>query len=442
MNDTNGAAQPAMVLTDDQRRALIDALKRTFLFSDRLLVELSDTEDWLPDSIPMSGDLSTVATLVVQRAIGTGQVARLLGNALAAARQSPPLRTLAVQLGIQTDDRAAAADGLVETIEAGFEALARNTDQPEVRAALRNAAEPLVLADDGIVRLARYKALHDALHGIPYRLPTIAAAIEELQKGGEAAGAARTELTAYGRDMRRLASQASQDAAGLPDLDRVREQEWINELEDLGVQLGKAAATSAPQLARAALEGIGSLQQQQAPFINSLLAEVASTLPLRGLATAFELLVPAMHRLRLPGTALGLQKARFYILQLSPLFTSVVDAHKRWQRIDLHLTLEENSRRDGLPVRPAARERLIEQLRGLVARDAKADWAVSVTTDLDAWKEAELVENRQDADKAFALLRTVCRDRFFGVDKMLHEMCGQLTQITTPLGKLRELAEA
>jgi hypothetical protein len=333
-------------------------------------------------------------------------------------------------------DPADAALWALEDLEEG----ARN--QPEIAEiiapVLRVFAGQLEAAGEAILRLGRYKSLHDTLHKLQLKLGVILQAVGRLRGDGPAAAGASRELDSYALDLRRLVVVANRQAAGLPPTDREREYDWIGELDDAAIALRGADVESRAQVA----EQIKNLQNQRAPQINFQLAEIAHNMPLGGIVDALEALraalQPAGQALPARVAAEGCDAMRLLVPQLDAL----VSQHKQWQLLEKDLALAESKTEQWRPEERIPKwDRFNKRLAELCIEFQQQQWSVELLRILADWQDHALNDDQQGSIVAFVNLRGGCRSRFFDVDSELDQLCGRLTGITAPLRTLQELAK-
>lgn len=352
------------------------------------------------------------------------------------ARTNPTVCAAANVLAVPSDriglgDAAAVAVSLNAAIAALDE---------EGRMAAAFATDPLSTADQDIGRLTLYKALHDALHGLPQRFKAISTAIDGLATAGTASLVERPMLRSMAAQLlREVVSPARIRVSALPEEDRDRERSWIIELEEHCRALADA---SDAETARLALDDIGSLQRGTSPRIDAILAEIANRVPLRTLQLALRQISEALTN---PGQHAAAQELRSTdepLGKLSERLRRLAGTHKRWQAIDVDLASAERlwGSRLGDPAR--MRRKIRDGLQPLLAdgeRDGE-EWVEEITGTLNDWESAELEGNAGGARGAFDRVCVSCRDRFVLVDKSLLMLCGELSVITRPLKQMLEIA--
>jgi hypothetical protein len=327
--------------------------------------------------------------------------------------------------------------GEAAAVAVGLNAAIAAFDEDGKRAA-SFAADPLRQADQDISRLTQYKALHDALHGLPQRFRAIGAAIEALPGGASAAPREGDLRKMAAQILRDVVSPARTVSASLPEEERDRERAWIVELEVACTALAEA---NDPEEARSALDEIGRLQRTTSPRIDGILAEIADRMPLRALRLALSQIAAALTVVGQDTAAAELRSTYGPLGNLAVRLQRLPPAHKRWQSIEVDLSGTERLWGTRAAATARMRKKIRDALLPLLAdgeRDGE-EWAKEATAALDDWEAAEIESDTEAARATFDRLCIVCRARFIEVDKLLLTLCGELGVITRPLRALLEI---
>lgn len=356
------------------------------------------------------------------------------GRLPAEARGHDLVRAVALELRIAPERIGL---GEAASVALGLSAAIAAFDEDGRRAA-SFAADPLRQADQDISRLTQYKALHDALHGLPQRFRAIGSAIEALSGGASAAPREGDLRKMAAQMLRDVVSPARTVSASLPEEERDRERAWIVELEEACRALAEATDSEA---ARFALDDIGSLQRATSPRIDAILAEIANRLPLRALRVALRQIAAELTAVGQDTAAAELRSTDEPLDKLSERLQRLAAAHKRWQSIEVDLSGTERLWGTRAAALARLRRKIRDALQPLLAEGLReaAVWVDEAVVALNDWEAAEIENNTEAARVAFDRLCIVCRNRFIMVDKLLLTLCGELGVITQPLRTLLEI---
>lgn len=330
---------------------------------------------------------------------------------------------------------------LVDRVNRGIEALIALKELPIVQEVVGHFRADFVGASKQIQLLKKYKSLHEALHRLQFKMGTIEEVIESAQTNQRAA----RSLAMHGIELAPLSKKARQQAQGLPGAQN--ELAWIDLFDDCIATMNRASTQvlSFEDL-HDLITGLDRLMGEL-PRINSLLANVAFTLPLDNLVQAMARIAKHLQERAGPRdaapqqitgdlTSLGL---------LQPLLVDLVSQHFEWQWIDRELVAAAKLFRDEYGPKAKMPKKKWREFRTrfmqLCDQHPQDAWSKDLRDRLLLWEQSPLslppTKDETDAsDSAFDEFHGACRSRFFEVDDELNALSGRLTELGTPLNSL------
>jgi hypothetical protein len=416
-------------LSPDQWQSLRDGLVDAFNRAD--LAELVRFN--LPYRIDLLVDdqreLKKVVLDLMEALNQRGEMESLLRGVVKARPNNQPLialcRAIAPQVFAPVDTR-----GLVNQVTVGLQAL---TDAKDERVAARigefRAIFHAVMLQTGI--LAAYKSLHDGLHNLQQRIGAIEVAAITFTTINAQARLLAQQVVYLKGDADRAATQA----ASLPT--RAQEEDWIDELRDtakaigLGLESKDVAAMGRVVLVLRRL-------LQECYRIDGQMASSAGQLPLGDLITALDTIgrqwsggdgaaSPAASRVKAACDALTL---------LRPRLAGLIAEHSEWQVLNKGLA--------GVETNPGYRPeekvnrwaKVKDRLTALCGAFRADPWSGELLDEIRIWEEAAANGQADQGEVAASQLYASAANRFFDVDQDLLKLCGQLTDIGSPIEAL------
>ena len=417
-------------LTPEERQALhdglVDAFDRDGLF-ELVRFNLPYRLDVLVN--PQKA-LDAVVFDLMEAVDQRGELESLLRGAVRARPNNEPLvalcRTIAPQVFTPVDTR-----GLITQVTAGLEALTEMTAAPEVWAKVgeSQAIFRAVMVETGV--LAAYKSLHDGLHNLQMRLGAIeAAAVTFTTANSQARLLAQQAVFLRGDADRALAR-----AESVPT--KSQEDDWIDELRDAASEIGLSLeAKDAARMARA----VAVLRRliQECYRIDGQMASSAGLLRLGDLITALDAIVRQWSggNGAASSTASRVKAARDALTALRPRLEGLIAEHGEWQVLNKALA--------GVDTNPGYRPeekvnrwaKVKERLAALCRAFQAASWSGELMEEVRKWEQAAAAGLADQGEVAAGQVYASAANRFFDVDQDLLKLCGQLTDIGSPIEDL------
>jgi len=316
--------------------------------------------------------------------------------------------------------------GLVGRVTQGLDKLADSSLDASVwglvgefRADFRGAASQAKI-------LAGYKSLHDGLHNLQMRIPSVEAAAPKFA----------TDLGQYkllAREVIHLKSQARNShkvAAGLPT--RNLEELWIDELSQAADEIDEILKLKdTVRMGRC----VSTLQQllQELYRIDGQLASAVAEIPLESLITA---LGKIAGQLGTDVVATDVLSARDALSSIRSQLEGLVVEHNEWQWLNKSLT--------GIDSNPGFRPdekvfgwtRVKKRVLALSQAFAAEAWSVDLLALIDRWEKVAEAGKVAESEQAAVQVNTLVSIRFYDVDVNLLQFSEQLAKIGDPITKL------
>ncbi len=421
-------------LSPDQWQSLRDGLVDAFNRAD--LAELVRFN--LPYRIDLLVDdqreLKAVVLDLMEALNQRGEMESLLRGVVKARPNNQPLialcRAIAPQVFAPVDTR-----GLVNQVTVGLQAL---TDAKDDRVAAKigefQAIFRAVKDQTGI--LDAYKSLHDLLHNLQRRLGEIEYAAGKFAAENVQARLLGKQVSDLNHDAEHAASQAARlPAPGL-------EEDWIDELRGAAKDM-KRALESKDVTAMGQVVGVLRALLQQCYRIDGQMVSSAAQLRLEDLIDALDTIgrqgsggngvtSPAASRLKAACDALAL---------LRPRLAGLIKEHTEWQYLSKELA--------GVETNPGYRPeekvyrwptKVKVRLTALCGAFQAESWSGEVLDAIRSWEQAAANGQADESLVAASQLLASAANRFFDVDQDLLKLCGQLTDIGSPIEALLSTA--
>ena len=417
-------------LTPQQWERLRDALVETFAREDLAELVRFNLPYRLDAIVNDQQDLKAVVFELIQDLDRKGELETLLRGVVRARPNKVELMALCREIApgaFESPDTRA----LVTQVAGGIRALADLKDTPAVWSKVGEfqAIFRAVMVQTGI--LAAYKSLHDGLHNLQMRLGAIeGASLTFLTVGAQARLLAQQAVYLKGD-----ADRAAAQAARLPT--RTQENDWIDELRDAADEIaGSLEAKDAARMGQA----VGVLRRllQECYRIDGQMASSAGQLPLGDLITALEAIATQSSRGdgAADATASRVKSARDALTILRPQLEGLIAEHGEWQVLNKALA--------GVEVNPGYRPeekvsrwaRVKKRLEALCGAFQAAAWAGELLAGIAKWEQAATAGEADRGEVAANEVYASAANRFFDVDQDLLRLCGQLTEIGSPIESL------
>ena len=289
-----------------------------------------------------------------------------------------------------------------------------------------------------------YKALHNILHKLQFKLETI-----ELALSSPASDArANEKLERYAGEITDLAV----DAEGKIDAikDKVEglnpaesERGWINGLKARAEEMKDVAQPGASQEDRGQVYiSLRSQVNQASPQINRALAEAAGSLRLVNLVDMIDAVISRASptEAEIKSVLAGSSAAAALRVGVAGL----IEEHFAWQRISSDLEGAKNSISHQPQRKIFEWSAFEDRVRSLCAIYPTAIWSTRLLTYLDKWIAATpsakpSPDEKKAGQMAFATFSGACNDRFYDVDDAVKDMSEKIVLLTDPL---RDLLDA
>ncbi|MFO1043987.1 MAG: hypothetical protein U0941_19560 [Planctomycetaceae bacterium] len=331
---------------------------------------------------------------------------------------------------------------LIGDVDKAIKVLSEQLVKVEVKSVVERFRSSFELMAAGLHQLAAYKELHEILHLIQKRLPTLLDAGTRFPND-----IASVKLLNPSRlDVRRDVIRAREIAVELPT--HVAEQSWIDDLDSI--------VTGTERAWRDRKAGEMQRQLGQLPFvllemhrIDSLMAVTVSGFPIKPFMTALQEAEAVLLQQKIPVEAI--KTGRTALEFILPRLLGLSERHTEWQWLDKEfagIELNPDYRPEiCLPRWPRARERL----ENIWLTFASADWAQEIRQHVQNWEKAARQLQSEPAPQSPQLrelceleadsLRACTMNQFFEIDSDLREQSEQLSSIGRSMsGLLQQLA--
>ena len=424
--DPDAGAMDVAVHSDDDlprgwRARFFDALLDAYPTRDALTQLLLLGLDYEIERIvsPTAGTEEAV-TRIIQWA----RSERLQELVTAACRRAPHhegLRLVAVEVG-WAPAAAGSATEAIASVRTGLRAL-RALITPETRVALASFRSRLEGADRRLKRVADYKALHDRLHDVQFRLYAPIDSVERDFPGGESKVQLQLYALAFRSELAKFREIAGRETIASGDV------EWIeDDLVEAQGLLGAAIDGLDAQKLAQALQRLRDVVQQQPTVINHGLLQAVADLDLADLISSLAAVSTQIAAQGGDAELAGwVTRAAGDLGTVREALDRHVQDHKNWQRADRELwRFEAELARAAGDVAPtwAGVERALQRV---VANDAP--WALELR-EVAALISQSVGNGGSVLTLLFARCRTLASDRFYQVDKDLKQLCDRIA----PLG--------
>jgi hypothetical protein len=315
---------------------------------------------------------------------------------------------------------------LVGRVTGGLQSLIAALKDPGVRLAIGAFQADIDTARTRIRTLAAYKVLHDSLHNLEQRLPSIRDAADKPKTDV----VATLQLRRAAMDLAKEARRARENAALTPT--GALELSWIDDLDQSLKELTPGVLPLSPPL-------IPSLQRliQEATRINGQLCVVAGDMRLEALIRALEAIQQRLPGNGAPGgPAARVKEGLAGLKELRAEFVRRVAEHQEWQWLDRQLGAAEGS----LEFDPAKKVPRWTEVRSRLGRLCDLfpaeDWYAQIRAQRDRW-EAVVQGNDPVAGTIEGdTFRALASNCFFDVDGALNTLCEQLKDVSLLLDTL------
>jgi hypothetical protein len=276
--------------------------------------------------------------------------------------------------------------------------------------------------------LAGYKALHDGLHNLQLRMPSVEFAAVTFPSDPIQSKLLAREVI-YLRDQSRWASEM---AAALPT--KGLEQLWIDDLRQAADEMGEILKSK--DKANSRMPHVVTVLRsvlQEMYRIDGQLATTVAELPLESL---IEALAQIAGRLTPGEVSNAISSARDALVVIRPQLEALVAIHNEWQWLNKALA--------GIETNPGRRPeekvfgwlRARKRLQSLCGVFAATEWSVDLLALIAAWEKAAEAGEDAESDQAAVQLNATVANRFFEADTDLLHFSGQLTEIGGPITNL------
>jgi hypothetical protein len=313
--------------------------------------------------------------------------------------------------------------------------------RPEVQAIIAMYAEDFAEILERLHVIELYKALHNILHKLQFRLEAIELALSSPASDDRA----NDKLERYASEITDLAV----DAEGKIDALKGKveglnpaesERGWINALRARAAEMKDVAQPTASQEDRGQVyTSLRSQVNQASPQINRALAEAAGSLRLAALVDMIDADISRAPPTDAEMTSMIAGSAAIGAIRVA--VAGLIKEHFAWQRISSDLEGAKSSIRHQPQGKIFEWPAFEERVRALCAIYPAATWSKRLLTYLDAWIAATPnVKPGPDEKKAgqiaFLTFCGACNDRFYDVDDAVKEMSEKIVQLTDPLREL------
>lgn len=316
---------------------------------------------------------------------------------------------------------------LVAKTSSALESLVQLVQDPSVRENVGRFKANFETIETRIKVLRRYKTLHELLHVIQQRLPSI---VDATRRFPDDMGAVLL-LTREVVKLKDIGRHAEETANGLDNPGS--ELPWIEEFRETVRMIDKALSEqSVDDLS----DGIEELRRylKEAARIDALMVHEVSLLPLSKLIEALGLIEGA----EVPES---IRHGRAALSLLTPRLRGLVNEHTVWQRLDQSLSGIESNPGHKPSQKVHKWDRQKEKLEQLCGAFPTSLWPNSdiVRTTITDWESAA---DAGEMSKSLILADTLhahCMGRFFEVDGEMKSLCENLVDIGKPLRTLLDV---
>ena len=359
-----------------------------------------------------------------------GELDSLLRGVVKARPNKPTLvelcRTIDPQVFAPVDTR-----GLITQVTVGLQALTDMKGGPEVWAKVgeSQAIFRVVMIQTRV--LAAYKSLHDGLHNLQMRLGAIEAAAGTFRNVVAQARLLAQQVVYLRGD----ADRAQARAKSVPT--KAQEDDWIDELRDAANEIGLSLeANDAARMGRAVVVLRRLLQESYR--IDGQMASSAAQLRLGDLITALDAIVGQSSGGNgvASSTASRVKSARDALTILRPRIEGLIEEHGTWQVLNKALA--------GVETNPGYRPeekvnrwaKVRERLTAICGAFQAAAWSGELMDEIRKWEQVAAAGQENQGEVAASQLYASAANRFFDIDQDLLNLCGQLTEIGSPIETL------
>jgi hypothetical protein len=280
----------------------------------------------------------------------------------------------------------------------------------------------------------QYKALHNILHNLQFKLEAI-----DLALGLPATDVkANAALERFAGEIRDYAQDAEEKIRGL-DTEQ-SEMGWINALKARSEEMLEVADPAASMDDRGQVyTTLRSAVTRAAPQINRSLAEAAGKL---GLFSLVDLIDEVVSTANLSAAeSQDLTKGAEAIGALRICVAGLIKEHFAWQAVSTEVEGAKNSIRHQPQGKIFDWPLFEKRLRALCGMYPEALWSKRLVERLDKWIEAtpnaqpDLAEKKQGKIALLAFSGS-CNDRFYRLDESVKAVSEKIVQLAPPLNRL------
>ncbi len=413
-------------LTGSQLKQLRDALLSAFPSAEELAMMVRDALDVNLAHVAGGSNLSLVTFSLIGWAEAHGKLQELIAKAHEANPGNSELGALLTLFSSREGKQ-------VQPVNQGLEALSILLENPKVQAKVFAFRSLFEVARKQVDLLGDYKDIHDQLHDLQRGCyDQIKIAVDRIQEDSEAADNLRDyqlTLSGFTNRVRQIALRGSEAAGEAVSVQKV--------LEQAGQALQRGLGGSDVKSLREAVRALSRILSTRPPLIDTALRHAAQALELPKLVAAFQVVYDWTRTLNLDAERVQRFRAGVEALsQIDSKLSAMIEAHTRWQDMDVTLRLIEFRLEFSLESGAAELGDLWPDLkeRSEQLSTGNADgWGTDlqkVGVELDG---AIALQDPVKVRRPFKRYRQLAADRFYWVDKALREQCGALRTIGEPL---------
>jgi hypothetical protein len=413
-----------MDLTGGQRKQLREALQAAFLTWDALSRMVDEELDVPLNTIVAVGPMPDVVYKLIQWAQANGRIKELLDKACAANPGNPELAALKNVFSSKAGEK-------VQPVNHLLDVLSQLLENKEVSGKVFAFRHFFQTARDQIALLGDYKELHDTLHdiqmGLYERIEKAIGCITEQQEQ------VKEELRDYRLTLNDTYIKRVWAITGRKSVAAGEAILILAKLEQVSENLLLGIDQVAPKALQIALRCLTVVLTTRPPLIDQALFQASQTLPLRGLVSSLEVVCQEIGRLILDPEKMGQFTRGIEALQrLDISMTMMIDAHSKWQEVDIQL------RRIEFSLYHDTTELVLTwpELKGQAERLARSNfdgWGGEFLADTAALDASLALPDVETVQRSFKRCRRKAARRFYDIDKMLKEQCGLLRTTCEPL---------
>jgi hypothetical protein len=324
-------------------------------------------------------------------------------------------------------------DVLVQRITLALNSLLDMGSGPAIGEIVRRYGANFENAIQQIRILEQYKALHNCLHDLQFKLEVISEVLDRPASDAKANG----KLRLFAIDLKRLSLEAR---AQINDLDtQTTEAGWIDALDSYINDMVQVADVHANVEERSQVLASLKFLLNNAARISSLLAKTAANLNLISFSEMMDSISQtSSHR---SAESQGLKTGSAAVGTLRACVAGLVAEHFEWQGLSQDLEYAKASIKHQPHGRFPRWSSFEERLTGLCDIYPRERWSTDVKDAMTKWiistpsAAPDKAEKIAGAD-AFEEFYRICMYRFYDVDVSLRTLSGKIAPIAVPLRAL------